>query len=160
MKHVNDSIAAWLSGELPDTRMREIQEHLQLCPDCAREARQQQSLMEILDVAAEVSPSRTNIWPAVRERTLAGSGESLFGWLLGQGRQGQKALALLAVTAGLFLAVVLPTPESPGDGAGWESENQEFYGLAEASWLGQDTGSGLDMVWLAAGFVDAEEDGS
>lgn len=158
MKHALDDIAAWLAGELDDDRARRVAAHLESCPDCAREVRQQRRLLEVLAEAREVPSARSDPWPQIRRQTLEDSGASPFAWLRGQGKLGQKVLAGTALAAGLFLAVLLPAPPVVSDQVEWTTSGDTEFELAEASWLGVDTGSGLDQVWLAAGFVATEEE--
>ena len=154
MKHVTDRISAWLGGELDSAEAADLEHHLELCPDCARAARESRAVWEALGAVtlAENQLSSPSVWPRVRARTF---GERADGsWFYGSSALVRGGLATAAVAAGLFFAVMLPSGEL--DGAGSSSDLQvESLWLEDSSWTADNQDYDLDRMWLSAG-LDTE----
>ncbi len=154
MKHVTENIQAWLAGELDPNAVTDLEQHLDVCPACARAARESRSLWEALGEVeiTESQLSSPSVWSGVRARTF---GERNKGeWFYGPSLLVRIGLATAAVTAGLVFSVMLPgggldaVPTSSG-------QHVETLWLEDSSWITMDQDHDLDRMWLSAG-LDTE----
>ena len=154
MKHVTRNIHAWLAGELEPAAARDLENHLEQCPDCARAAGESRAVWDALGAAApgESQLSSPSVWPAVRARTFGRrAGGS---WFYGPSFLVRAGLATTAVAAGLVCAVMLPgggLDATPNSG----EQQVETLWLENSSWTVADQDYGLDRMWLSAG-LDTE----
>ncbi len=157
MKHVTNMIQAYISGELDSVRKAEVEEHLNGCPSCRKEADQARGVWEMLSVAGVPTSTTGSVWPAVQARTF-GRGTSEREWFFGAGNLTRAGLATAAVAAGLMLGVLLPSgsghQDGVDDGLTDESWLVESTWLSESSWLGGDGSIGLDGILLGADLLD------
>jgi|GEM_PF-2523945 len=157
MKHVVDSIPAWLADELSDRESTEFQGHLKQCQACAAEARAQRELWVLLgDVGARTRAQveGVSVWPEVRARILAE--DSGGGWFFGNSPWIRSALATGAVACGIMLGVVMPGSRSgtPASIAVAEDEGLEISWIAESSWLAEDAAGEMAELWFNSDLAD------
>jgi anti-sigma factor RsiW len=153
MKHVSESIPAFVSGELDNERRAGVREHLDVCPQCRAEAARAHQLWDQLGTAAKQRPATGSVWPAVRARTL-GRAAGGSAWFFGRQPWLRAGLAGAAVAAGLAVGMLAPAgsgePDA-GDGvvadATWLLESSWLSG---SSWLTGDQAVGLDDLLLGA----------
>jgi anti-sigma factor RsiW len=153
-KHVTDSIPAWLAGELDSAEGAAVECHLETCLECARAANENRAIWDALGSAAprESELSSPSVWPQVRARTLARRGEQ--SWFYGANALVRSGLAVGAVAAGLFVAVILPGQSHNGvsdlaaDASGLTVETAW---LEDSSWTAGDQDNELDRLWIIAG---------
>jgi hypothetical protein len=160
MKHVTNMIQAYISGELDSTRTAAVEDHLNECPSCRKEADAARGMWEMLG-ALDPPPSDTgSVWTAVQARTF-GRGTTEHEWFFGAGNLTRTGLATAAVAAGLMLGVLLPSgpdlQEGVDSGLTDTSWLVESTWLSESSWLGGDGSTGLDDILLGA---DLPEEGN
>lgn len=155
MKHVRESIQAFVSGDLDQGRTAEVRAHLAVCPDCRREADQARETWDLLgEIAAAPAPGGS-IWPEVRGRTV-GRADHARDWFFGQGAWSRSALATGAVAAGLVLGALIPAGQAPDASA---TDLEEDSWLAEATWAADGGGVGLADILLGLE-TDEQENGS
>ncbi len=162
MKHVTNRIQAYVSGELDGDRMAAVEEHLNECPSCRKEADRARETWEMLSAAETPSPATDSVWPAVQARTF-GRGTSEREWFFGTGNLTRTGLAAAAVAAGLMLGVLLPAGSGHQEGADSGLTDASWLvdssWLSESSWLGGNGSTGLDGLLLGADLLN-EGDGS
>lgn len=106
MTHPRDeTISAWLEGDLPSSERRDVTEHLEGCARC-REA------VEILDsirsTAGEASPpwpGKQASWDEIADRIGAGTVETSVPW---------RRWPLIGLAAAAILATILLVPDTRG----------------------------------------------
>ena len=152
MKHVRDSIQAYVSGELDRERTAAVETHLADCDECRREAEQGRALWEMLGSVETEQPGGGSIWPAVRARTLE-KNDAIRDWFFGGGLWARTGLATAAVAAGLLVGILVPMGGSPDavaagdDSTAWLVESSWISG---SSWLAGEGSRGLDDILLGA----------
>lgn len=113
MEHVTDRLPRWLGAEMDAAERASVEAHLDACPACREEADALDAVWREL-AAAEPQAATASVWPAVRGRTVAGSG----GWFFGRRPLARAALAAAAAACGLVLGALVPA----GGGAGNEAQ--------------------------------------
>jgi anti-sigma factor RsiW len=155
MKHVRESIQAFVSGDLDRERSREVQAHLGVCPECRRVAEQVRDTWDLLGAAAAEPAAGGSIWPEVRRRTV-GRSDHARDWFFGHGAWSRSALATAAVAAGLVIGVLIPAGQSPD---AFALDQEEDAWLTEATWTSEGGMTGLADVILGLA-TDEQENGS
>lgn len=160
MKHVGDSIQAYLAEELDAAQAAAVAGHLEDCSRCRQECDQARALWEMLGSAGAVQADDGSIWPAVQARTLGRVPERRE-WFFGTGPGMRTGLATMAVAAGLTVGVLLPGGSGPG--AAVDATLEESDWLVESSWLSgtswlvTDQGAPLDDFLLG---IDQSDEGN
>ena len=163
MKHVSESIAAYLGGELPAAAAERMDQHLRACSECRRELEGARGVWELLGLAAEAVPpagvQERSAWPAIQARTF-GSAEVWGAWFFGRGPLTRAGWAAAAVVAGVMLGALLPPGPPAGENGNTPLAVNQDPSWLEASWLDSSTtGAVLADQWLLAG-LDEQENGS
>ena len=158
MKHVGDSLQAFVSGELSVEKRDAVEAHLVTCDQCRREEAEVRGLWNLLGEAEVDPPVDRSIWDTVRSRTLEKK-EGSRDWLFGREPWTRAGLAAAAVAAGLVCGILVPggentgSNESSGEDAAWLVESTW---LSNSSWLSGDGSQGLDDIILGADPVELE----
>jgi anti-sigma factor RsiW len=155
MKHVRESIQAFVSGDLDRERNEAVRAHLAACPACRREAEQVRATWDLLETAASEPEGDLSIWPEVRRRTVE-RGDQARDWFFGHGAWSRSALASAAVAAGLVIGILVPTGQAP-DALAYQQEDDAW--LAEATWTSGAGATGLADVILGLE-TEEQENGS
>ena len=155
MKHVRESIQAFVSGDLDRARSEEVRAHLAACPECRREADQVRDTWNLLGAAATEPAAAGSIWPEVRRRTVERTDHAR-DWFFGHGAWSRSALATAAVAAGLVIGVLVPAGQAP-DASAFDQEDDAW--LADATWTSDGGMTGLADVILGLE-TDEQENGS
>jgi len=160
MKHVTNMIQSYISGELDSVRAGEVEDHLNECSSCRKEADTARGMWEMLGALDSPPSDSGSVWPAVQARTF-GRESSEREWFFGAGNLTRTGLATAAVAAGLMLGVLLPSgpdqQEGVDSGMTDTSWLVESSWLSESSWLGGGGSNGLDDILLGA---DLPEEGN
>jgi len=163
MKHIIDKLELWLAGELSTAEVTVVEQHLNLCPECAARARELRQIWDLVGTVDESKSAESSIWPAVRSRTLGQKEEHLVsGWFFGGGHTLRAGLAATAVAAGLALAFILPAGQQSTDSGNTVAsmvESSDMEWLTDSTIFSSDSGGFLDDLWLGTG-LDNEGDGS
>ena len=160
MKHVTNMIQSYISGELDSVRTAAVEDHLNECSSCRKEADTARGMWEMLG-ALDTPPSDSgSVWPTVQARTF-GRESSEREWFFGAGNLTRTGLATAAVAAGLMLGVLLPAGSDSQEGVDSAMTDTswlvESSWLSESSWLGVGGSTGLDDILLGA---DLPEEGN
>lgn len=150
MKHVGDSIQAFVSGDLEAGRCQVVEDHLLVCPQCRRQMEEARRLWDHLGAADVASLSGTTIWPGVRSRTL-GASDRARDWFFGNGPWARAGLVTTAVAAGLVCGILLPGGQTPGASDSGDEDSAwlvDSTWLSGTSWLSGDGSQGLDVFIL------------
>lgn len=150
MKHVGDSIQAFVSGELEAGRCKLVEDHLSVCPQCRRQMEEARTLWDQLGAADNISDSGTTIWPEVRSRTL-GAGERTREWFFGNGPWTRAGLVTTALAAGLVCGILIPGGQAPGTSDSGDEDSAwlvDSTWLSGTTWLSGDGNQGLDVFIL------------
>ncbi len=155
MKHVTDRLAAWLGGELDAAEATALAEHLEICADCRREAKDARADWALLELAA-VPAAETGagqapaIWPAVRARTF---GRDTAGWFFGRSRATRLSLAVATVAIGVLCGRLTGNLSGPAKAVTDDDSGLAAVWLEDSSWHDESSG-GLADTWLALAGTD------
>lgn len=110
--HGEQQLGPYLEGELPVGAYRRVEQHLEACPDCARELRELRTTLELLRLVPEPLPG-PELREAVMDRVAAGrdSGSRAVAWLRSLGAPLPAALSAMAATA--LVVLVVGGPDAP-----------------------------------------------
>ncbi len=135
--HVDESLQAWLDGELDEAEAHTVRRHVEECDRCSRAVEELRAVRSVLGSDADLAPLRP-MWPAVKARMVAET-RPRFGLSFGFATSA-------AAVAGLIIGLAL-------GGNGDVSQRTAATG-DEESVLGDDALATLDEIYVS---LDAGE---
>ncbi len=143
MKHVLDTLQAYVDGELSSAQAAAVERHCAHCPRCARVLRETRQLWDLVDTAVQVEPT-DHLWSDLRRR-LPATGPNVGGWAHNLAAGGTLA-------AGLLLGIWIGGADRSADqNLADLSSGDEVTLIEDSAYFVEDAVPTLDRLWLTVG---------
>ena len=156
-KRVKDNLLPFLENELPEEQRVEVENHLEICPDCSRLLEEFSQLWGTLEHRERIQPS-PYLWTRLKQRIVEyeEGKKPVFGWLGGLIRWTRPAIAVVVLLICIFAGYWLGNfPQSANGQTVYQGDKrtialQQFFDTYNLEPLIESPSGSIEATYLNA----------